>query len=276
MVTSIVLTGKYEIGISATGKIKTPDKNTVELKSIPFVRYRFKEYGDEELDFIVKNKRKFPCVHVVEVEIDENTPALLDRITDMDDMIAKLVYVSINDDNVVTGLTQEQINNIENIVDCEFDRIIIKDKSNSLHSIALERLKRQIKEVTGINESEIGVCGGPCCFIDGNACLTAVRSRELLAKYSDRDDVVVPSANHEGSIDTVDGTSDCVNKCGCIRYHIYNSDMPAPASKNGEGKTKTVKVKNNETEKSIEVTEKKPQAKKAKTPKIKGYTAIDW
>lgn len=265
MVTSIVLKGTYQIGISATGKIKTPDGITVDIKDVPFVRYRFSEYGDNELKFIIENKKKFPCVHVVEIELNNNTADLLDKITEMDDMIGKLVYIPITNQHVESGLSEDELSLISSIVDCDFDRLIIKDKSTTLHSVALSKLKKQIRAVTDIPDNEIGVCGGACCFMDGNACLTAVRAREMLAKYSERDDIVVPSANHEGKIDTIDSNSECTNKCGCIRYHVYNSDMPAPVSKGSSKGTKSSKKEGDSQSKS-------------KEPKRmdKGYTKIEW
>ncbi len=268
MVTSIVLTGTYNIGISATGKIKTPDNITIDIKDIPFVRYRFDSYTEKELAFIQENKKNFPCVHVAEVTLSEDTQDILDKLTDFDEMLAKLVYVDITDENVKDGLTEEQLNLIEDILDCDFDRLIVRDKSSSLHSIALGKIKKQIKELTDIPENEIGVCGGPCCFVDGNACLTALRARELMAKYSERDDIVVPSANHEGRLDSIDIDKSCTNSCGCIRYHIYNCDMPAPSSKSS-GIKKEAKKKSDSSTENV-------KDKKQKVNKAKGYNIINW
>lgn len=259
MITSIVLTGTYKIGISESGKIKTPDGVRIDTKDIPFVRYRFSKYGDEELRFIEENKKTFNCVHVLEITLDSETASLLEKIEETDDTLGRLVYVPITDKHVEQGFDDNELNLIRTLIDSEFDRIIIKDNSRTLHGIALNRLKKQIKDILNIPEKEIGVCGGACCFIDGNACLTAVRAREMLAKYSERDDIVVPSANHEGKLDEVDEHADCVNKCGCIRYHIFNSDMPAPSSKSG-------------VKKSSEGTKKQPERKE----KFNGYIEIDW
>ena len=259
MVTSIVLTGTYKIGISATGKIKTPDNITIDLKDIPFVRYRFQTYGEEQYKFIQENKKNFPCVHIVEIELDTNTVDIINKITEMDDMIGKIVYIPINDNHIINGFSDEELQLIKDVSDCEFDRLAIKDKSTTLQSIALTKLKKQVSGASGIEENEIAVCGGAYCFMNGNACLTAVRAREMLAKYSERDDVVVPSANHEGKIDAVDSNDVCTNKCGCIRYHIYNSDMPAPASKS--------------VGKKSDSEDKKVQEPKKKDP---GYDKIEW
>lgn len=263
MVTSIVLTGRYNIGISETNKIKTPDNITIDVKDIPFVRYRFDSYNQDDIDFILNNKKQFSCVHLVEITLDENTPELLDDITNADEMIGKLVYVNVTDTEVNNGLSDETLDMLRNIEDHDYDRIIIRDKSTSLHSVALTRIKNQIKQTIDIGVDEIGVCGGACCFMDGNACLTAVRARELLAKYSEKDDMVVPSANHEGKLDTIDIENSCTNHCGCIRYHIYNSDMPAPTSRSHKSSDKSNK-------------EKKLSGKKEGTKKAVGYTVVEW
>lgn len=274
MITSIVLTGMYKIGISATNKIKTPDGVTIELKDIPFVRYRFNTYGEAELKFIEENKKKFPCVHIIEINLNEETFDLLDTIDEMELDVAKLIYVDIFDKEVNDGISEMTANLLERLTEYRFDSLNIKDKSDTLYQLALSKLKRQIKEITGIKEENIGVCGGPCCFSDGNACLTAVKARALLANYSDRDDIVVPSSNHEGKLDNADNSELCTNKCGCIRYHVFSRDTDAPATKNsGASGTKKVTVKVEGTDGSVEaeIKEKKP-----KVAKPKGYSTIEW
>lgn len=274
MITGIALTGMYKIGISASNKIKTPDGVIVDLEKIPFVRYRFQKYGEEELKFIVENKKRFPCAHIVEIVLDENTFDTINAIEDMDDMIAKIIYVDITDKEVTDGLSDETIELLEQLPEYNFDRLSIRDKSDTLFQLALDRLKRQVKEATDIREKDIGVCGGPCCFMDGNACLTALRAREIVSMYSNQENDAVSSANHEGKLENVDDLDYCVNKCGCVRYHIFNKDTEAPSSRqSGTDKTKKVSVKVDGTDKTIEneVAEKKP-----KVSKPKGYATIKW
>lgn len=272
MVTSIVLTGMYDIGVSSTGKIKTPDGNVVELKDIPFVRYRFQHYGEEELKFIMNNKKKFPCVHVVEITLDSDTADTLNKIEELETNLGVMVYVDVTDTEVANkGFSEETEELLEDISECKFDRLNIRDKSTSLFSVDLMKLKKELRSLTGIKEDEIGVCGGPMCFINGNACLTAVKAREMLAKYSEHDDSVVPSANHEGKMDNADNIESCVNRCGCIRYHIFNHDMEAPATKS-QG-TKKVNVKTSTGNKEVEV---KKEEKKPKTDKPKMYPKMIW
>ena len=271
MVTSIVLTGKYNIGISSSNKILTPDGITINLKDIPFVRYRFDSYGPEEIAFIQENKKKFPCVHIVEVMLDGNTKNVLDTISDMDEMIGKIVYVPVYNEDVSTGISQNMLELVQSIKDCDFDRLMIKDKSDTLYALTINRIKKQIASVSGFKENDIGVCGGPGCFANGQACLTAVRAREMLAQYSERDDIVVPSSNHEGKMDSADDLESCTNHCGCIRYHVYTSNMDAPISESKGKKGKANKSKDTNTEKKETTKEKK-----VSKPKLKGFVEVDW
>lgn len=274
MVTSIVLTGMFNIGISSTGKIKTPDGVTVALNDIPFVRYRFEQYGEKELAFIKENKQKFPCVHIVELALNEETFKIIDTLDDMDDSIGKIIYVDVTDKEVIDGFSDSTIKLLNDLSGYDFDRLSIRDKSDTLFPLALNRLKKQIKEAYQIKEDDIGVCGGPCCFTNGNACLTALKARELLEKYSMQDDVVVPSANHEGKIDNADNMESCTNKCGCIRYHVYSKDVAAPSGKSqsSDGNKKiTVNVEGTDGVVETEVKEKKP-----KVSKPKGYETVVW
>ena len=86
MVTSLVLTGTYNIGIS-NDKIKTPDGVTINLKDVPFIRYRFSKYGDTEIDFIKQNMQKFNCLHIAEITVDEDTIDTIEAVRDISDKI---------------------------------------------------------------------------------------------------------------------------------------------------------------------------------------------
>lgn len=280
MVTSIVLTGMYDIGISANNKIKTPDGTVIDLKDVPFVRYRFEKYGEEELKFIANNKKKFKCVHLVEIDIAEDTPAVIDKLNEISKNIAVMLYVDVTDQVVVDKtFSDEMIEWMENAADCTFERINLRDKSTSMFNSDLDILKKETAQIMGVRPKEVGVCGGPLCFMDGNACITAVKAREILANYSDTDDVVVPSANHEAKIGANESEMNfCLNKCGCIRYHVFNCDTAAPASKSvkAPGETKKVKVTTPDGEKDIEKKDKETKEKKPKAPKLKGYVEVDW
>ena len=274
MVTSIVLTGMYDIGISASNKIKTPDGVLVDIKDIPFVRYRFSDYGEEEIQFIKKNMDKFPCTHLIEIDISEKAFEVLDRIEELGLELARFVYINLTEDMATKGLSDDILALVDKLMNHTFDTLNLRDVSESLFPIALSNIKRQLKEATGLRENEIGVCGGPCCFYNGNACLTAVKAREIQALYAkDVDNAVVPSANHEGSLDSLDNLDSCVNKCGCIRYHIFSHSVEAPNSFKDKGKTKKEKVSAGDADTPINVDR---SGKKVKCIKPRGYTKIIW
>lgn len=285
MVTSIMLTGMYNIGISSNNKIQTPEGVIVDLQDIPFIRYRFDRYGEEELKFIANNKKKFPCVHLVEINIGSDTPDIISKIEYISENIAIMLYVDITDEVVDNKAFSDEVTEwMEDVADCRFDRLNLRDKSTKLFNSDLDIIKKEAASIMGLRAKDIGLCGGPLCFMEGNACLTAVKAREILANYADRDDVVVPSANHEAKLGANEG-KDYLNSCGCIRYHIFNSDMEAPVTKS-IGKvtrvSKKVKVSTPDGDKEIEVTEKtskstnEPKEQKPKVPKLKGYIPVKW
>ena len=235
MNTSIVLTDKHSIGVDSNGKFMVKDAK-VSIKEVPFVRYRFSEYNDDDLRYIETMKRKFNySSHMVEITLGENTKAVIDKISQIENII-KFVYVPIDDEDVLNGLGEEKLALLENIADEFFDRLMLKDKSNNLDAIGSIRLKKQLGEIFDMDYSDIGVCSSPLSFDGKNACLTAVKARELSAEYAENDEVALPSANHE-----------CMNTCGCIRYHVFENSVAEPSTKKGkdapkeENKTKKTK-----------------------------------
>ena len=257
MVTSLVLTGTYNIGIS-NDKIKTPDGVTINLKDVPFIRYRFSKYGETEIDFIKQNMQKFKCLHIAEITVDEDTIDTIEAVRDISDKIGIMLYVDVSDNDVAYGIPNETLDILASAYDYDVDYINIRDKSTTLDGNSIARLIRQVRESCGVEDQDNGLCGGPCCFYDGRACLTAVKARAILAKYSDDANVVVPSANHEGKLDTIESQANCVNRCGCIRYHIYNHDVEAPVTKS-TSKTPKKSVTTGQT--------KKPKTVKRAAPK---------
>ena len=100
------------------------------------------------------------------------------------------------------------------------DRIMLKDNTITMDTLASIRMKKNVYELFGEqleggkDYKDIGICQSPLSFSDGNACLTAIRARELSAKYSNDEELALPSANHE-----------CMNTCGCIRYMVIDKDI---------------------------------------------------
>ena len=274
MVTGILLTGTYNVGINTNGKLKTPNGTTISINDVPFVRYRFNQYGPAEMEFIQNNMKRFQCLNIIDIELNSQTCNILEDIENRELNIAKFIMIPITNEEILHGLSSDVMEYLDNLSGYEVDRIVLKDVSNNSFPEALNRFRSEIAKMSslrsmGIKELNIGICGGPYCF-SGDACLTAVRARELMAKYSERKDDVVPSANHEGKLDNVNFEG-CTNTCGCIRYHVYKHDVEAPAIKK---EAKETSENSSDTKE-----EKKETVKKEKEPKVvkpKGYTTIAW
>lgn len=232
MVASIVLTGKYNVGISESGKVKI-EGNTLNLSDIPFVRYRFPSYGPEEIQFIQQNKAKFKGpVHLAEVELCENIKDVLDSLDEIENL-AKYLYVTVDDEDMANGLKESTIQMLKSLGDAYYDRIIIRDKCSNLYPLAAERLKNAVEEAVDheFRAGDMGVCGSSILsFCNGReesqACLTAVWARKIMAEYAESDDCV-PSASQEK-----------MTTCGCIQYFVVSQDISAPASNKGKTSTK--------------------------------------
>lgn len=219
MITSIALKDTYNIGIDASGKFLLGE-TAVSIKDVPFVRYRFRSFGGEQLDYIEKLMTKFKySSHMLELELAKDTAEVLNNIENRMENVIRYVYVSVEDRHVLEGFDAETLEMLEGIDDSDYDRLMLKDNSDTLHGEAAARLKKEIVEVLGIDIREIGVCSSPLSF-SGEACLTAVKARELSAEYAENDEVALPSANHE-----------CMNCCGCIRYSVVDADIKAPVKK---------------------------------------------
>lgn len=215
MITSICLTDTHRIELDKYGKFVV-DGIKIALKDVPFVRYRFSQYGQKEIDYIKEMKSKFVhSAHLAEVNFSENVNTDLELL-DTVDRVIKFLYIPITDNEVLNGFSAEALELLNNLDDTSLDRIMLKDNSNTLHTLSSNKLKKQItdKLVSLKNYKDIGVCQSPLSFDGSNACLTAIRARDLAANYSDNEDMALPSANHE-----------CMNTCGCIRYIVVGKDI---------------------------------------------------
>lgn len=252
MIVSLVLKDKYNVGINSNNKVKV-DGHLIAVSDIPFVRYRFSQYGVEECEFIKNNIPKFEGpVHMAEVRLSENSISEIERLNENENL-AVFLYVPITDYDIANGLREETVELLGKFEDSEvfYDRIMIKDESTQLYPLAAERLKLQISEITGDTIKDIGVCGSPLSFRSGDepgqACLTAVWARKLMSEYALSDNVVTPTANHEN-----------MTCCGCIKYLVVNSDLPAPLSTKEKSEHNKANKSSNEGDKSSEP--KKPKA----------------
>lgn len=241
MVCSLVYTDCHSVGSNKANKIKIGDTSLSIDNDIPFVRYRFTEYNDRQFEFIKECKGRFVrSTHLVEMNIDDNIVLTLQRVIELGN-VAKYVYIDVIEEDVkASGIVSESIR--QNIVKMAqyiqyVDRIMIRDKSDTLDACTTQKIFDQIRgliQSTGIKAPSLntfGVCSSPLSFGE-YACLTAVKARELMSKYSEFSDVALPSANHQ-----------CMNCCGCIRYIIVDKDYEAPAETSTVKEKKEKKVK---------------------------------
>lgn len=227
MITSIALTGKYNIGVNSNNKIKVDDKVLSLDSEIPFVRYRFNEYDDSSIEYISAMKAKFvKQTHLAEMQLVAGIGQIVDKLNPL--LVAKYIYIDLTDETVSAGklddatkqlIESEQI--FQKLSLGVIDRVMFRDKSSTLDLVAFNKIVANLiapyKSLPNVNKDNIGVCSSPLSFGD-MCCLTAVRARDLMAKYSASADVALPSANHQN-----------MNTCGCIRYVVVSSDTEAPS-----------------------------------------------
>lgn len=227
MITSIRVNGMYNIKSNSNNKIKIEDNLLHVEKDIPFVRYRFTEYGDSAVEYIKRMQAKFvKSTHLVEMKLDDLTATYYENIRN-NMQAAIYLYIEVTEEMIKeAALTEECINRLKSVQNCNFDRYMLKDTTtDSLDYTTASKIIKQISKQFKIKDANIGICGSPLSF-RGLQCLPAVKARELMSIYNEHSDVPLPSANHE-----------CMNCCGCIRYLEVNSDTEAPLDK-AKGKTK--------------------------------------
>lgn len=218
MISNLVLTGRYKIGLDKNDKF-IMDDSKLSTKDVPFIRYRFSEYTQDDVEYIKSMKKTFKhSTHLLEFILSDKTKTELNFMLGSIEDIATYIYVPITDEEVLRGLSELQLGLLSNIKNEVYDRIMIKDNSKTLHLVSANKIKKQISEATGFKETDIGICSSPLSF-SGEACLTAIRARELTALYSSSEECAIPSANHE-----------CMNTCGCIRHKVVTSDIIVPIS----------------------------------------------
>ena len=247
MIVSAVLEGRYNIGV-ANDTVKL-NESKVKLEDIPFVRYRFSNYGEEDLEYIKKSMSKFKfSTHVAEVTLHDGCVAELSKLSETFENLAIFLYIPVDDVDVSNNDIKSEYKDILASITEEgifYDRIMIKDMSTTLFTVSANKIKGVIRKITGDSLDKIGICCSPLSRYDGQCCLTALRARELAAQYNENA-VAVPSSK-----------SECKNECncGCIAYKVIKADMPAPISNTEH------KVKEKGSTENKEVKPKKPVKK---------------
>lgn len=270
MVYNLILTEKHKIGINKEKFMLNDEK--VDIKDVSFIRYRFNKYTEGEANYIEEMMNKFNySTHLAEVYLYPGFSSDINALTDRFDNLAIFLYISIDDDDVRDNSISDYYKDLlEEAYDEEvaFDRIVVKDKSTSLFTVSANKIKKMIKDITEADDYEVGFCESPLSRYDGNACLTAVRARELAAKYNENDKSALPSANHE-----------CKNSngCGCIKHTIVDHDLEAPVDKEKSKKPKTKNIKKDgENKEGIGNKAKKKEAPKKRAPERIIPSLVKW
>ena len=229
MITSLVLKGMYNIEVDNNGNFyyreDTGAKGSkLKITDVPFVRYRFDKFGDEELQYISKMMEKFKySIHMAEMQIHEDIDKEFQSLRDTFDNMAIYIYMNIDNQNVeMEDFTEEQKELMDKVVDITdtLDRFMLKDKSSTLYTVSANKLKYKASKILDIEENNIGVCSSPVSRFDNNKCLSAIQARELASLYAENDECALPTSNHE-----------CMECGGCIRYKVVKCNLELSKTK---------------------------------------------
>lgn len=256
MLTNLRVYGRYRVD-TKNEKIKFTNE-TLSVKEIPFIRYHLNDYDDADIEYINSNCAKFDkSVPIIEVALDDLTVDKLDRISSsVEKEYAVFVYTEItNEDTAACTLGEERLQKIRNVWDNSFmDSVVLIDRTTDMAKNHILTFKNEIKSID--KQIDVSICNSPFSFSE-DACLTALKARELLAEYSDKDECAIPSARHQ-----------CMNCCSCIRHIDIKEDIIAVDEPKKEKAPKAEK----KTDKP-----KEPKAEKEKVQKPKkGVALLDW
>lgn len=244
MIVNLLITGKHTININENGIIKIGDKLINVDKDIPIVRYRFENYGESEIEYIKSLMKKMSrATHLAEVPLRDNTSDILKELPTM----AKFVYSEISDDeatNVKLNSTKEEL--ISRLRENKglIDRVVFKDKTSTMDTVTFSQIVDSVAKLLGMPVGTFAICDSPLSFGE-RCCLSAVKAREIMSKYSSIADVALPSANHQS-----------MNCCGCVRFIVVDKDTEAvpvkvkKAALSKETKEPKAKAKTVDTRKS--------------------------
>ena len=247
MITSLMFNRVVNIGVNSKREIflNINGKDTkLNLDSdIPVIRYRFANtITNNEIDFIKKNMQTFNrTVHIVEFNYNEVDVNIIQQIRNAQLMVGIILHVDINEEEVLNKQLNAEHIALTTIGGLGIDRVVFNDKSDKMDTIAFNALCKAFASAHGINKNDIGICGSPLSFGE-NCCLSAVKAREIMARYSTIKDLPLPSSNHQD-----------MNNCGCIRFVIVTDDIALREIVKSTNKTQT-----NKTEKVKEVKKKSP------------------
>lgn len=220
MITSIVIEGTPSINMNGSSRITVEQQQLNIKKDIPVIRYRNSMSSlakvNETLGYAKNIMNDFDkSVHLFEMTLCEELPAMLDAIEASGLSVAKFVYWSVND--VMCDNLDMSISSIMPILVSTMNRIdsfIVYDNTSMLDMNTFKEIVRRLQNTAiGKQESFYGLCNSPFSCTS-YACLTAVKARELQGKYCKDFDVPLPTSSHENG-----------NVCSCIRAVTINTDI---------------------------------------------------
>lgn len=237
MIASIKLKGRYSIGVNDAGNLNI-NGTKLNVKDIPFIRYDFGEYVDSDADLIRDNMSKFPySTQLLQISVDSYDAEEHEALSELSEKIAVIAYVNITDEEVDKGcLNDDKVDKIEYITDnMNVDYVALVDKTTKLNFVSADMIIEDLADTLGMDNEKFSVCNSPLSC-NGYACLTAVKARELMSLYTNRDDLPLPTAKHEKSC------------CGCIQFIEVTENVKQPdnvkkntSAKKSNTEKKTVK-----------------------------------
>ena len=156
MITNIKLFGMYNIGVNDSNNIDVRG-TAVSIKDIPFVRYKFDNYGVDEINYIKKSMEKFATsTHMLEFTLNDTIETSLESAQEILSKVAKYIYIEITQEDVnANTMNQFVLTRLAEICRlCAFDRIMMVDKTDNLDMVTLRRF---IKD-EHINKKIMVVC----------------------------------------------------------------------------------------------------------------------
>jgi hypothetical protein len=226
MTSSIVITDTVRIEFNKKNKFiykddKFNESYEFEKEEIPAVRYRFKHYGLNEINYIKSSLKKFDySVHIAEVMLDDPCVNEIKQLADLKE-VAIFLYIDLYKDNIVSkSFSEEQRNILIKLGDSisNVERIMLKDKDNMLHMLIARPLIKSLSSLLGVKEDKVGYCS--CAFsINGMCCLSAERARDIAARYSNNEHFAIATNAVEGkNIENYSG-------CHCIKHIVIEHDV---------------------------------------------------
>lgn len=214
-----MMTGRHNVGVNSYGKITLEKDNKISIKDVPSVRYRIEDVNEFDTEYIKEMMDKFKLsVHVLEVDPYNNgSVALWTKIVQTGMKVAVILRLVVTDNEVTNGFDYNMKDWMESMSGLRVDRVVMKDNSSMLYTVAARNLKKQIASAMKIKENMIGICCSPLTNSE-ECCMSAITCRNWEAIYGG-ENMVVPSANHEGKNRNEN------NACGCIRYTVIDRDI---------------------------------------------------